>query len=333
MSNVGIGQKAVEPEQISYEVQVVTTPAAEWREAFYRHCKRVGREGRSTVWTIDEKNVAELMTRMSGSHATNVLMAPKVTAYADAAATVDVKHPRSFVVDVDRIADAPADHAGAIAFRPSVEQVAEGVTVCLKGKRTADGVRAHVKVDSAWVGHVAKARTSETIENKRLGRSSISSSIDMPQVVEAKIDGDYEIPAGRQMLASLGTATTVDDRGKPVVMERLMLIAARPIVPEAEEVRTGVKPVDASVRAASVETFVANRAYADVMAAGNDDPRPSRSFWNTDASLDGFAVLRSLKAPDPAPKQDAARCRAGRRSSRSGPTARSSSCRRCPTGS
>ncbi len=304
-----VGVATAEPEQISYEVQVVTTPAAEWREAFYRHCKRVGREGRSTVWTMDEKNVAELMTRMSGSHATNVLMAPKVTAFADATATVDARHRRTFVVDMDRIADGPVDHAGVMAFKPSAETVAEGVTVAVKGRRTADGVRTHVRVDSTWVGHVAKAMTTETIENRRFGKTSVSAPLEMPQVVEAKVDGDYEIPAGRQMLASLGTATTVDDRGKPVVMERLLLIAARPILTEAEEARIGVKAADPAVRAASVEAFVANRAYTDVMAAVADTPAavdktpaPVR-FFAGDASFDGLAVLRSLRAPEPAPKR------------------------------
>jgi hypothetical protein len=303
-SNVGIGQKSVEDEQISYEVQVVTTPAAEWREAFYRHCKRVGREGRSTVWTIDEKNVAELMTRMSGAHSTNLLMAPKITAFADATATVDTTHRRWFVVDMDRIADAPPDHAGAIALKPSAEEVVEGVTLSVKGRRMAEGVRAHVKVDSTWVAHVAKAMTSETIENKAFGKTSLSASIEMPQVVEAKVDGDYEIPAGRQMLASLGTALIVDDRGKPVVMERLLLIAARPIVTEAEEARIGVKAADAAVRPASLEPYSASRAYADVMASVKDDPAPAPRFWTTnDASLAGMAAIGRFHAPDPAPKR------------------------------
>jgi hypothetical protein len=293
-----------EPEQICYEVQVVTTPAADWREAFYRHCKRVGREGRSTVWTIDEKTVDDLLTRQAGTRSTHVLMAPKVTAFADGQATVDTRRRRTFIVDVDRVADGPVDHAGAMAFQPSAEQVAEGVTVSVKGRRVADGVRAHVKVDSTWVGHVAKALTTETIENKPFGKSSISTPIEMPQVVEAKVDGDYEIPAGRQMLASLGTATTVDDRGKPVVMERLLLIAARPVLTEAEEVRIGEKPADAAVRAASLEPYSANRAYADVMASVKDDPEPTRKWWTSnDASLEGLAAIGRFMAPQSAPKK------------------------------
>jgi hypothetical protein len=210
---------------------------------------------------------------------------------------------------MDRVADGPVDHAGVMAFKPSAEEVAEGITVSVKGRRMAEGVRAHVKVESTWVGHVAKALTSETIENKQFGKTSISAPLEMPQVVEAKVDGDYEIPAGRQMLASLGTATTVDDRGKPVVMERLLLIAARPILTEDEEARIDGKPTDRAVRAASVETFDANRAYADVMAAVADTPAavdrtpaPFR-FFAGDASFDGFAVLRSLRAPETSPKR------------------------------
>ncbi len=269
---------------------MVTTPAAEWREAFYRHCKRVGREGRSTVWTVDEKTVVALFDKQLGSISTHVVQAPKVTAGAGQAATVNTKQPRAFVVDVDRVADGPVDHAGAMAFHPSTEVVAEGVNVTVQGQRTADGVRARVKVDSTWVGHVARAQTTETIENKSFGKTSISAPLEMPQVVEAKVDGDYEIPDGRQMLASLGTATTVDAYGKPVVMERLLLIAARPILTEAEEARIGVKPADAAVRAAAAELpvapvprpFNANRAYTDITSTVDGPPRrmpplPSRT--------------------------------------------------------
>ncbi len=292
-----------EPEQISYEVRVITTPAVAWREAFYRHCKRVGREGRSTVWTVDERTAAELLASQVHTKSAVVQMAPKVTAFADATATVVARTRAAFCVDVDRVADGPADHAGAIAFKPSSEVVDDGVTVAIKGRQMADGVRAHVTAESAWVSHVATATTRETIENKQFGKTSVSTSIELPQVVEAKVDGDYEIPARGQMLVSLGTATTVDSHDKPVVMERLLMIAARPIVTEAEEVRVGRKPADPAVRAASMETFVANRAYADVMASVKEDAAPVRMLWSCDASLDALATIGRLKAADPAPKR------------------------------
>ncbi len=285
VNNTGVVR--AEEEQISYEVRVMDTPASEWREAFYRHCTRVGREGRSTVWTLDEKTAAELMKRQQGSPRTHVVMAPKVTAFAGASATVDTRQTRTFVVDVDRVADGPVDHSPALAYRPSVEEIREGLTVSVAGNRTAAGVRAHLKLDSTWVGHVARATTSETVENAGYGKASLEASMQLPQVVEAKVDGDYEIPSGRQVLVSLGTATTADTMGSPVVMERLLLIAARPILTEAEESRLGRKPTDAAMsRAAwlaparSQEVFP-NQTYSDVLTAGTMPkkmpPLPSRT--------------------------------------------------------
>ena len=238
-ANVGLSQP--EPEQISYEMRVVDTPAAEWREAFYRHCRRIGREGRSTVWTVEEKTAAAMLDKGLGRIEAKLVQAPKVTAFAGASATIDTRQTRSFVVDVDvdRMADGPVDHAPSIAYQPSVDQIREGVSVSVAGRRTAAGVRAHVKVDSTWIGHVTKAKTSETIRNKDYGKTSITADMDLPQVVEAKLEGDYEIPRDQMMLVSLGTATTVDARNRPVVMERLLMVAARPIVTEAEEVRLG----------------------------------------------------------------------------------------------
>lgn len=268
-----------EPEQVSYEVRVVDTPALAWREAFYRHCTRVGREGRSTVWTVDEATVARMLKGQQGAPKANVIQAPKVTAFAGAEATIDTRHPRAFVVDVDRVAEGPVDHAPALMYRPSVEEVREGLAVTVSGKRTAAGVRAHVKLDSTWVGHVIQARTRETIENTAYGKTSVEAGMQLPQVVEAKVEGDYEIQDGRQLLVSLGTATTVDGKNESVVMERLLLIAARPILTEAEEHRVGRSSADAKVRPASAdvpaaEPFILHKAYAEVMAAAEGLPAP-----------------------------------------------------------
>lgn len=279
-NNVGVA--GVEPEQISYEMRVVDMPAAEWREAYYRQCTRVGREGRSTVWTADEKTVAQMLKAMQGSTRSNVVQAPKVTAFAGAEATIDTKHRRAFVVDVDRVEGGQAD-ALVSGFRPSVDEINEGLRVSMAGRRTSRGVRAHLKADSTWVGHVARARTRETVPNKGFGTSSIEADLQLPQVVEAKVEGDYEIPEGNQLLVSLGTATSVDERDRPVVMERLLLVAARPILTEAEEVRAGRKVADkAATRTAWVPAarpqvpFIANKVYADIMARVDDAPAPKR---------------------------------------------------------
>ncbi len=289
-SNAGIIRP--EPEQISYEVRVVDTPAAEWREAFYRHCKRVGREGRSTVWTVEEKTAAAMLDRQLGLRvATSVVQAPEgQPAFAGASATIDTRHARAFVVDVDRVADGPVDHAPRLASPPSVDEIREGTTVSINGRTTAAGVRAHVKLDSTWVGHVAQAKTTETIQNKEYGKTSVTAGVELPQVVEAKVEGDYEIPRDQMLLVSLGTATTVDARNQPVVMERLMMIAARPIVTEAEEARLGRHPVDGRVRPAKAEAAAPTqdafvKAHLDLLAAFEKaterkkmPPLPSRSL-------------------------------------------------------
>ena len=280
-SNAGVVR--AEPEQISYEMRVVDTHAAGWREAYYRHCTRIGREGRSTVWTIEEKTAAAMLDKQLGHVETNLVQAPKVTAFAGASATIDTRHPRHFVVDVDRVADGPVDHAPSIAYRPSVDEIREGVSVSVSGRRTAAGVRAHVKVESTWVGHVAQSKTRETIQSKEYGETSVAAGMDLPQVVEAKVEGDYEIPRDQLMLVSLGTATTVDARNNPVVMERLLMVAAKPIVTEAEEARLGRRPVDEKVRPAKAEAavptpgpFNAGKAYRDVMAAAEEAPMPRK---------------------------------------------------------
>jgi hypothetical protein len=248
---VAVGRTPVEADQISFEVRVVDTPAADWRQQIYRRCKRVGREGRSTVWTVDERSVLEMLEKVQGDPRAKVVMCPKATALKGTPCVIDTMQKRTFVVDVDRVADGPVDQAGAIAFRPAVDEITEGICLKLSGQKTAAGVRAHVVIDSTWVGNVVETKTTETIRNREHGKNSLTATMQLPQVVEAKIYGDFEMPADQELLVSLGTITVTDKHNKPVVMERLALIAARPIVTEAEEVVLGRNVVDAAVRAAS----------------------------------------------------------------------------------
>jgi hypothetical protein len=248
-AGVAVGRTPVEPDQVSFEVRVVDTPAALWREQVYRHCKRVGREGRSTVWTVDERSVSEMLHQVQGDSKATLVQCPKATAVAGTSCVIDTKHPRTLVVDVDRIADGPVDQAGAIAFQPAVDVIQEGISVKLAGRKTAAGVRTHLVLDSTWIGNVVDAKTSETIHNKEHGKTSLTATMQLPQVVDARVDGDFEIPTDHELLISLGTVTTVDARNRPVVMERLALIAARQILTEAEEVVLG--RADHAVKVAS----------------------------------------------------------------------------------
>jgi hypothetical protein len=248
-AGVAVGRTPVEPDQVSFEVRVVDTPAALWREQIYRHCKRVAREGRSTVWTVDERSAGVLLDRVQANSMVQLVQCPRATANAGTSCVIDTKHPRALIVDVDRIADGPVDQAGAIAYQPAVDVIQEGLLVKLAGRKTAAGVRTHMVLDSTWIGGIVDVKTSETVHNKERGKTSLTAIMQLPQVVDARVDGDFEIPANHELLVSLGTVTTVDAHNKPVVMERLALIAARPIVTEAEEVRVG--RADRAVKAAS----------------------------------------------------------------------------------
>ena len=167
MSNVGIAN--VEPERIGYEVGVITLPAAEWRGVL-SPLQGVGREGRATVWTLDEKTAKEMTGRSMATKPASIVCARGSRRsgggdrdHAESPHVLRRRRPR---------ADGPVDHAGAIKLEPSAEEVDEGLSVSLKGQKTADGIRVHVKAESTWVGHVARASTRERIENKQFGKTS-----------------------------------------------------------------------------------------------------------------------------------------------------------------
>jgi hypothetical protein len=160
-AGVAVGRTPVEAEMLSFEVRMVDTPSALWREEIYRHCKRVAREGRSTVWTVDQRSVRAMLVRIQGDSRASMVLSPKATVVAGTSCVIDSKHPRTLVVDVDRVADGPVDQAGAIAFQPAVDVIQEGLIAKLGGRKTAAGVRTHVVLDSTWIGGIIDAKTSD----------------------------------------------------------------------------------------------------------------------------------------------------------------------------
>jgi hypothetical protein len=58
---------------------------------------------------------------------------------------------------------------------------------------------------------------------------TIDSRIEVPEVAHASAAGEWLVPNDSSLVVSLGAQTTADEQGKAVVVERLVLIEARPV--------------------------------------------------------------------------------------------------------
>ncbi|MDX2039113.1 MAG: hypothetical protein SFX72_20880 [Isosphaeraceae bacterium] len=272
---------AAERARNSYEIRILHTPAQPWRERFYSECSRVGRSGISTIWTIEEAKVGGLLRLAQESPATIIVTAPKITAFDGADASMSTIQARPYVCDIERRVEQTAGDRDRVVLTPVVDTIDEGVFVKLAGKSDRDRTRLALEIHSRWVCSVNQATAPEKTEVDGDGDSAIvAAAMQLPQVVDTKVTGEYAIPRGSVLIAGLGTAVTLDSSNRPVVMERLALISARRILTEAEE-------------KATIETSARPKVDATLKRTGLDEPR----------ELPAAVVTRPLVLP-PIPRRD-----------------------------
>lgn len=259
---------STERPQISYEVRVLTAPAAGWRAGFYKHCKRVGRDGLSTVWTLDEAKAAELVVSQLTDPSASICEAPKVTAFAKAPAQISNRTPTNYIADLDIVRQDGPGKTSSVAFKPIVGTLQAGWSVRIDGETVGSVVNANVAIESLIVTGLSNVPIPESADGPS-GKTYITGQIQVPEVVESKFSGSYEIPKGQVLMVSLGTDRISKGGmfGKEVIRDRLALISARPILTEAEEVRIGRTEAETSL----IRTAIHSRLQA------KRPPLPSRS--------------------------------------------------------
>jgi hypothetical protein len=226
-----------EAPDITYDVRVLQMNGLDWRGAYFSRLQPVTSQGGTTVWSVS-RETAQQLAQMDP----NVLRAPRVTAASQAVAHIFDRATRKVASGLNRLADGPFDHATKVAYTPSYEEVREGWAITLSGRKIDQGVLALVVLDETRIAAVHKVAMTEHMGAKTCCEGEgvcdaeckkIAYRIDVPEVAHASADGEWLIPNDGALLISLGVQTTADDEGKAVVVERLMLIEARPVSDES----------------------------------------------------------------------------------------------------
>jgi hypothetical protein len=208
---------------IQYQVKLLEMDGLKWRESLYSRLVPIARQGNCAVWTASRDVVKPLVER-----AERVVMNPRVLAHSDAAAHYSQRTTRRVASQLTRHADGPVDHAIAVAYTPDFEEVREGCQFTVSGRKLDQGMLIKLVVDETRIAAIHQVKLTERVgsQDAKEGQSKITPQLDVPEVVEATLEGEWLIPNDGVLVASMGAHTLDDGHGKALVRERLLMIEA-----------------------------------------------------------------------------------------------------------
>jgi hypothetical protein len=219
------GAPGPDQSQIKFQLRMLEMDGLDWRKGVYTQLQPVSRRGGITVWTAGRDVVKPL-----AEGASDVLMAPQVTAVA--AAPVFINHHKNiaFVGQLTRIADGPKDRATALAYKPEVDGVREGFAATIAGRKLDQGVLTRLVIEETRCPAIHKVTLSEAVKKGDKGDEvKLGATLQVPETARTEVAGEWLIPNDGVLVISLGAHTVAGAEDKAVVRERLAIVEARPL--------------------------------------------------------------------------------------------------------
>lgn len=211
-----------EPEErmISYQVRVLHLEPDSWQPVLEGRAGPAPRGGVAAGWIVDDAALKELLAEVQRQKASSVLVAPKVSSYEHARATISMGGPERGVASPREKGQSPrtADERDA----------AEGWRVELAGSLLPRATR--LSIDLRY------ASPDDS------GPGTIPS--------EVRYRATWDVPEGSSLVVGLGQHRG-RAAGRPVTTERLAVLTPRRILTEAEECAILPAPGRASSKPAS----------------------------------------------------------------------------------
>lgn len=283
--------KCTENSEIVYQVRYLEMTGLDWRAAHHAQMTPVCRQQSATVWTTTRGVTARLAER-----ADRVIAAPRLTASAEARATVDHTTTRHMMADF-RVVPGVTSAEGVqrtsyVGVKPSIESEKEGYSCQLTGRCLDQGVLARVRIEDQQITamHPVICKINRTDPSGQ--ENPLATTIYVPEVARAEVAGEWLIPSDGALVVSFGARTSADDQGKAVVHERLAVIEAwglgnepvSEVAPEstsekAESPSTACAPAPASLNLKEVHRILTAHIQAAIQTKRAPAPMvPSRSL-------------------------------------------------------
>lgn len=225
---------------IVFDVGAIQVEGLDWRAAIHGKAKVVSHQGGATVWTIEPGDLHPLLKEIRKTPGVRTLQAPRVSAFAEANATVFHASQRHYVAHLERIADGPPRRAGSLAFKPEVGSIRDGFHAILSGRKLDQGVLVNAAVDETRLIalHTVSVRDGVTGEKTGNGPTTVHAQYQVPEVAASKVEGEWLIPKEGALLIALGAHSEPGEAGENAkVVERLLVIRAESPAPRGNASR------------------------------------------------------------------------------------------------
>ncbi len=285
----------------TYEIRFLDLGSLDWRSDACSGLKMVDQQQGSMIWLADDAALGSLLGCCQGESASNVVQAPKVTSPAGATACVANEEQRNYVAHIEKLTQGPADHPTALAFKPEIRTIDDGCKIVLSGTPAECGTKLNVCVDETRFLAFHTAIVKGRIAPQADGRADrVDAQCQVPEVAQQRVVGTWTVPAGQNLVVSLGARTVEQGRmRKRVVRETLVVITPHPVCDESligPITMPKVAKIDPVVLPASAQ----EPAPADARPA---PPLPTREIPSATAP-DGTPVAATL--PDDAHREPSA---------------------------
>ncbi len=227
--------------QISYEVRFLSLDAEPWRDHFRDQFELIKQEGDMSAWIIDAKAVRELLAIALADASSNVLQAPKATAFERNGVTIKNRLNLSYVSDVKRQKTAnPSD----LQLLPVVRSIEIGYELTMVGALLPAGTRLSVELQDCSLLAMRTLQHEERVAAKHWRTTyqvpsrivqSCRTSCELPSESSLLISvglGDRRAPQSRPLQAAgrlLETVGVPHVEPRSVTTERLVVITPRSI--------------------------------------------------------------------------------------------------------
>jgi hypothetical protein len=238
---------------IAFEIREITVASPDWRGKMLAQLEPIARQEGAAVWALDRGALDALLARCREDARCNVAQSPRMVAKVGEPARMTNETSVKYVAHLKRASDGAPNEGTHIAFIPELGEVHDGVRVNVASSRLQGQVLfAKVAIEQNQVLSILTTTYKETIRPKGaekqdgdpdvvktslLGRIrpepsesyAINGTIQVPEVVSRRIEGEWMIPSEGALLVSMGPITR-REKGllRQAYQERLIAITAQP---------------------------------------------------------------------------------------------------------
>jgi hypothetical protein len=236
-----------------FEVRDLQVEGLDWRGVLKGRTRRLDWQAGLMVWAVGEPAVRDLVKYVEKSTRSSVLQAPSAVAAAGQSARTMTGSTVQLIVDLERQGEKPTGREGGLAYQPILEQMHNGLDMALSASPTPEGLVVGVNLDETSLQGVHTGSFEDAIagpENggdqgpiaglfrrfgegndpavSKTGAMKLQASFQVPEIIRSHVEGAWPVKPGESLLISLGARSVAEKWGRSAVVERLVVVTARP---------------------------------------------------------------------------------------------------------